>query len=163
MKASKGPPVWGQLKTQKQWREYYRRILRTDVQTLLHAILKIDSYQTDIERLDGVSIEENKVGWDKNDASRMSAIAATLRATKRLPKEDVAYARLVMPKYWRQLMLTGVKKQEQFVKRQEALEAAQAALKAECEQPQQYKQIELCMETGQPCEYGICSECPNKK
>lgn len=95
---------WAGL-TQKQWKTQLQDMIAKSDKALYRAILCINDGQTASEKASGETIEENGVGFNKYDANIMSSFAEQLHNSGSLSFKQKAYARKVMPKYWRQLMV----------------------------------------------------------
>ena len=164
---SNSDPAWKYFTKQSEWKAYLQNLVMTNVSACLRAIVCIDNRQTEHERLRGESIEENGIGWTKNDAREMGQIASKIRRGVPLSDAELAKSRNKMKKYWKQLMVIS----KQRLERKEQLEQAEAKARAEEEYQREYEQrrmlfeqaletIRKCSEEGIACEYGICDECP---
>lgn len=160
-------PVWRSFTKQSEWKAYLQNLVMTNGSACLRAIVCIDDRQTEHERLHSKSIEENGVGWTKNDAREMGQIASKVRRRVPLSDAELAKSRNKMKKYWKQLMDVAQMRSEQ----KERLERAEAKARAEEEYRREYEQRKMlfeqaletlrkCGEEGIACEYGICGECP---
>lgn len=149
--------VWESFTNQKQWEAYLKKLIKTNEKALLKSILLIYDNQTNDEKEIGKSVEDNKVGFSKWDAEEMSDIAKKLKQNKELSLNEIVHARLVMPKYWKQLMIIS--------KRNMELEKELSAIKQVVEEntktfDETAEKIRQCFEEGKACDYGICNECP---
>lgn len=149
-------PVWKYFTKQSEWKSYLQDLVKKNDQACLRAIVLIDGWQTEVEKQQQESTEENGVGWTKYDAKEMGAIADKIRKGEQLTDGELAKSKNKMQKYWKQLMYISQKQQEQREK-EHAEQLRQQKLK-------QFKQaletIRKCAEDKVMCEYGICDECP---
>lgn len=147
--------VYMKLRTQNEWRTHLKQLIKGNDKALLHSILAIYERQTPEERTSRQSVVDNKVGFTKWDAEEMSDIARKIKEGIPLSSNEMIHARIVMPKYWRQLMeiskVTVARWQEEEYNRRRT---------QECDLVKEFNKAMLrCVEEGVPCEYGICSEC----
>lgn len=152
--------VWESFTNQKQWEAYLKNLIRTNNTACLKAILLIYDNQTNEEKAAGISVEDNKVGFSKWDAEEMSAMARKLKKGKQLSQGELLRAKLIMPKYWRQLMVISKIKMED-AKKMEELVNSSVLTKDEIESIIKEEEFRQCLEEGKPCSYGICDECQN--
>ena len=162
-------PAWEFFTSQKQWEEYIKDLLRTNDKALLRAIVCIYDNQTDEEKVEGKSIEDNCAGFSKFDAHEMTVIAMKVKRGKQLTKGELAKSRNKMQKYWKQLMVISKRNAEaKRLQMQKELDEKlndeeHALLIEEHERLELFRQhneiIRQCFEEGKMCEYGICSEC----
>lgn len=162
-------PYWVSLETNKEWENYIKALLRRSDRAVNRAVLVIDGFQTDEEARSGYSLEDNKMGWSKNDAPVMSKIAIELRRCKSLGQKDQAIARFRIQKYWKQLSKIGREKALRY----EDLWSKNDDCRILCEEQQvreftkQMEKIEQLVmkefdeKSCRDCDYGICSECQN--
>ena len=156
---------WDNFTNQKQWEKYLRNLVRTNEKALLKSIMLIYNNQTFEEKEAGTSIYENKIGFNRFDSKEMMRIARKIKQGTHLTEYEIAHARIVMPKYWKQLMIISKQKQKDK-KEQEELEEE---LENERLMAQEKKELshELeenmyrCINEGVSCSYYICDECPN--
>lgn len=156
---------WDNFTNQKQWEKYLRNLVRTNEKALLKSIILIYNNQTFEEKEAGTSIYENKIGFNRFDSKEMMRIARKLKQRVPLTEREIAHARIVMPKYWKQLMI--ISKQKQKDKKEQ--EAFEEELENERLIAQEKKELshELeenvyrCINEGVSCSYYICDECPN--
>ena len=113
-------PAWKYFTTQEQWKAYLQDLVSTNTNACLKAITCIDNWQTEPERQQGESTEENGVGWTKYDAKEMGQLANKIRNGQALTDGELAKAKNKMKKYWKQLMQISKRQMEQ----QEAEEQA---------------------------------------
>lgn len=146
---------WRTCKTQNEWKVYLKHLVRTNDRALVRAILLVYANQTWAEQEAGESMEHNGVGFTQYDATSMSRIAEKLKAQQPLTDSELEHARWTMPKYWKQLMV--VSKQTVAKKAEEEYNRLKAEREAQFREANE--QMCKCMESGQPCEYGICDEC----
>ena len=160
-------PAWKYFTKQSEWKAYLQQLVATNDVACLKAIVCIDNRQTELERYQGESVEDNGIGWTKNDANEMGRLASKIRQNVALTKAEMAKSRNKMKKYWKQLM--DISKQQMEQKEQQELARAEAEaeekLKQEFEQrklifEQTLDIIQKCSEEGIACEFGICDECP---
>lgn len=90
--------------TLADWERYIKRRIKTDCDAALSALGIVYGNQTEIERRASSSIDHNGCGFDRNDASILSEIAAKRVAGEALSDADVITVMHRMPKYWRQVM-----------------------------------------------------------
>ena len=152
-------PAWKFFTTQAQWKAYLQDLLSRNDTAVVKAIVCIDNRQTEPERSQGVSTEENGVGWTKHDAKEMGEFAKRIRNNEPLTKGELAKCRNKMKKYWKQLM--DVSKQ-QLAEKEAQEEATRKRLQTE-QFEEALEAIRKCSEEGIACEYGICDECPLTK
>ena len=156
---------WDNFTNQKQWEKYLRNLVRTNEKALLKSIMLIYNNQTFEEKEAGTSIYENKIGFNRFDSKEMMRIARKIKQGTHLTEYEIAHARIVMTKYWKQLMIISKQKQKDK-KEQEELEEE---LENERLMAQEKKELshELeenmyrCINEGVSCSYYICDECPN--
>lgn len=156
---------WDNFTNQKQWEKYLRNLVRTNEKALLKSIMIIYDNQTFEEKEAGTSIYENKIGFNRFDSKEMMRIARKLKQKVHLTESEIAHARIVMPKYWKQLMI--ISKQKQKDKKEQ--EAFEEELENERILSQEKKELShefeenicRCINEGVSCSYYICDECPN--
>ena len=112
---------WDNFTNQKQWEKYLRNLVRTNEKALLKSIMIIYNNQTFEEKEAGTSIYENKIGFNRFDSKEMMRIARKIKQGTHLTEYEIAHARIVMPKYWKQLMIISKQKQKDK-KEQEEIE-----------------------------------------
>ena len=162
--------AWEYFTSQKQWEAYLKDLLKTNDKALLKAIVLIYDSQTHEEKDKCESIDDNCIGFSKNDTKEMGDIARKIKANKALTKGELAKSRNKMQKYWKQLMIISKKQAEaKKLQEQKELEAKfaeeeLAVQKEDKEKLERFRQdteiLRKCSEEGIPCEYGICDECP---
>lgn len=155
--------AWNYFTHQTEWKAYLQDLVSNNDTALLKSIVIIDNLQTEYERKAMESIDDNNVGWTKQDAKEMGEIANKVRSGDSITKGEMAKSRNKMKKYWRQLMMVSKSQQSEKERRRIAAEEERKEndrlLRAE--QFRQYsKAIYECSEHGKACEYGICDECP---
>ena len=156
-------PAWKYFTTQEQWKAYLQDLVSTNTNACLKAITCIDNWQTEPERQQGESIEENGVGWTKYDAKEMGQLANKIRNGQTLTDGELAKAKNKMKKYWKQLMQISKRQMEQQEAEEQAKLEQEAREVAEQKRQQFEETLEVlrkCGEEGIACEYGICDECP---
>ena len=141
------------LRTQREWKDYLQRLVRTNDKALMRAVVVIYDSQTEEEQRLGTSIEHNGVGFTRWDVEEMSDIAIKIKCGSKLSDNEIVHARIVMPKYWRQLMVISKRNVSAMLERE-------MAMRSMCNQVS--NDIERCMDHGIPCYYGICDECPSR-
>lgn len=153
-------PAWYFFTKQTEWQAYIKHLVTNNDDALFKAIVCIDNMQTELERLNKQSTEDNNVGWTKVDADVMCTIAQKIKAGQQLSAGEVAKSRNKMKKYWKQLMDVG----KQHIAEYNAKQQYQQMHKTPKPTPEQVNQIfddiKRCSEEGIACGYGICSECP---
>lgn len=149
-------PVYMRLRTQNEWKAYLQGLLRTNDKALLRSIIVLYERQTPEERTIGQSTEDNGRGFTKWDAEKMSHIAMKIKKGTPLSHDEMVYARITMPKYWRQLMEVS---KRNVAKRLE-IEYNKAEAERLAHNDTQDKAVTDCICNGTACEYGICNECP---
>lgn len=156
-------PAWKYFTTQEQWKAYLQDLVSTNANACLKAITCIDNWQTEPERQQGESTEENGVGWTKYDAEEMGQLANKIRNGQALTDGELAKAKNKMKKYWKQLMQISKRQMEQQEAEEQAKLEQEAREVAEQKRQQFEEALEVlrkCGEEGIACEYGICDECP---
>lgn len=156
-------PAWKYFTTQEQWKAYLQDLVSTNTNACLKAITCIDNWQTEPERQQGESTEENGVGWTKYDAKEMGQLASKIRNGQALTDGELAKAKNKMKKYWKQLMQISKRQMEQQEAEEQAKLEQEAREVAEQKRQQFEEALEVlrkCGEEGIACEYGICDECP---
>ena len=156
---------WDNFTNQKQWEKYLRNLVRTNEKALLKSIMLIYNNQTFEEKEAGTSIYENKIGFNRFDSKEMMRIARKLKQRVPLTEYEIAHARIVMPKYWKQLMIISKQKQKDK-KEQEAFEEEliqeQILTQEKKELSHELEEnVYRCINEGVSCSYYICDECPN--
>ena len=156
---------WDNFTNQKQWEKYLRNLVRTNEKALIKSIMLIYNNQTFEEKEAGTSIYENKIGFNRFDSKEMMRIARKLKQRVSLTEYEIAHARIVMPKYWKQLMIISKQKQkdkkeqeefEEELEKERILTQEKKELSHELEE-----NIYRCINEGVSCSYYICDECPN--
>ena len=162
--------AWEYFTSQKQWEAYLKDLLKTNDKALLKAIVLIYDSQTHEEKDKCESIDDNCIGFSKNDTKEMGDIARKIKANKELTEKELAKSRNKMQKYWKQLMIISKKQaeakklQEQNKLENKLAKEELAVQKEDKEKLERFRQdteiLRKCSEEGIPCEYGICDECP---
>lgn len=156
---------WDNFTNQKQWEKYLRNLVRTNEKALLKSIILIYNNQTFEEKEAGTSIYENKIGFNRFDSKEMMRIARKLKQRVPLTEYEIAYARIVMPKYWKQLMIISKQKQKDKKEQEEFEEELEKERILTQEKKELSRELEenicRCMNEGISCSYYICDECPN--
>ena len=156
-------PAWKYFTTQEQWKAYLQDLVSTNTNACLKAITCIDNWQTEPERQQGESTEDNGVGWTNYDAKEMGQLANKIRSGQVLTDGELAKAKNKMKKYWKQLMQISKRQMEQQEAEEQAKLEQEAREVAEQKRQQFEDALEVlrkCGEEGIACEYGICDECP---
>ena len=148
---------WREFTKTSQWNEYIRKLLATNEKALCRAIMLIYDNQTKEEKIVGRSISHNAKGFSRWDSEEMSDIARKLKRGEKLLSNEIIHSRLVMPKYWKQLMEIAKDKQKIEIEAQ-IREDKQMQDK---QHEQTLKVLKRCSEDNIPCSYGLCGECPN--
>ena len=104
--------VWEEFKNQNQWKAYLKNLVRTNEKALLKSVVAIYDNQTMEEKVVGASIEHNKVGLDRWDSEEMTMIAQKIKSNIPLKHNEIVHCKIVMPKYWKQLMVISKQKQK---------------------------------------------------
>lgn len=113
---------WAELRTQKEWKKELQDLLCRSDKAVVSAMLRIWDFQTDGEKIASQPLEENGIGFDKVDSSYMKQYVDKHYAGK-LTKDDIAFLRFRMLRYWKQLMqLSKEKIRKQKVQEQCASE-----------------------------------------
>lgn len=151
-------PVWAKFTSQKQWEVFLKELVSTNDRALFKSIILIYNNQTNEEKTQGKSIEDNYVGFTKTDAYEMGQIAKKIKCGQPLTKGELAKSRNKMKKYWKQLMIISKEKAEA----KELQELERELYETEEGFGKHFKEIKSLQkcEEGIPCEYGICKECP---
>lgn len=156
---------WDNFTNQKQWEKYLRNLVRTNEKALLKSIMLIYNNQTFEEKEAGTSIYENKIGFNRFDSKEMMRIARKIKQGTRLTEYEIAHARIVMPKYWKQLMIISKQKQKDKKEQEEFEEELEKERLMAQEKKELSHELEenvyRCINEGVPCSYYICDECPN--
>ena len=156
---------WDNFTNQKQWEKYLRNLVRTNEKALLKSIMLIYNNQTFEEKEAGTSIYENKIGFNRFDSKEMMRIARKLKQRVPLTESEIAYARIVMPKYWKQLMIISKQKQKDKKEQEEFEEELENERLMTQEKKELLHELEenayRCINEGVSCSYYICDECPN--
>lgn len=148
-------PPYMKLRTQDEWKEYLQKLVRTNDKALVRSVLVIYDRQTPSERISGQSTEDNGIGFSKWDAEEMSKIAIKIKNGLRLSSNELLRARIIMPKYWRQLMeISKVTVARRMEEEYNILRSREAEKFRDANNA-----MVKCMEEGVQCEYGICDEC----
>lgn len=152
--------VWETFKTNGEWEQYLKRLLKSDDRALARAIVLIYNNQTPEEKQTGKSIEDNQIGFTKWDAKELGTIAKKIKQKQPLTEAELAKSRNKMVKYWRQLMVISKAKMSK-----KAEQMAEAKLAEDRRVAEEYFRSSInamvrCSEGGIACDYGICDECP---
>lgn len=149
-------PVWKYFTKESEWKAYLQDLVKKSDKACCKAIVLIDGWQTELEKQQQESTEENGVGWSKYDAKEMGALADKIRKNEQLTEGELAKAKNKMQKYWKQLMYISKRQQEQREKQQ----AEQLRQQKQKQFKESLEVIRRCAEENKMCEYGICDECP---
>lgn len=103
--------AWRYFTHQTEWKAYLQDLVSQNDTALLRSIILIDNLQTEPERKAKESVEDNNVGWTKQDAKEMGEIADKIRNREQLSKGELAKSRNKMKKYWKQLMVISKRQQ----------------------------------------------------
>lgn len=143
------------LRTHDDWKACIQNLLKTNDKALLRSVVAIYNRQTLDERINGQSAERNGIGFSRWDAEEMSDIAVKIKNGVPLKQNEIVHSRIVMPKYWRQLMVISKQTVDRW--REEEYNAIMSEDKERfCKSNEAMVQ---CMEQGVACSYGICDEC----
>lgn len=153
---------WEAFKTNKQWEQYLKHLVRTNDTALLRAVVVVYDNQTDEEKREGICIGDNNVGFSKYDVKQLSEIAEKIKHKIPLSKPEVVLARSKMPKYWKQLMVASKRRMEEKAKLVEEIQMELNMDQPTASSPYQCA-LAKCSEESVACDYGICDECPNGK
>lgn len=148
-------PAYMDLHTYGEWKRYIQHLIRTNDKALVRAVLAIYRRQTPQEKASKASTEDNGVGFTKWDAEEMTEIAKAIESGVPLKNNQMVHARLVMPKYWRQL--AEISKQTVARIQQKEYDTLMEQRRQQFAEVNQ--EIRKCIEDGIPCQYGICDEC----
>lgn len=155
--------AWRYFTHQTEWKAYLQDLVSQNDTALLRSIILIDNLQTEPERKARESVEDNNVGWTKQDAKEMGEIADKIRNREQLSKCELAKSRNKMKKYWKQLMVIS-KRQQTENEMQQLAEIQEQKEQERISREEQFREysraLQECSENGKPCEYGICDECP---
>ena len=142
-----------------------RNLVRTNEKALLKSIMLIYNNQTFEEKEAGTSIYENKIGFNRFDSKEMMRIARKIKQGTHLTEYEIAHARIVMPKYWNQLMIISKQKQKDKKEQEEFEEELEKERILTQEKKELSHELEenvyRCINEGVSCSYYICDECPN--
>ena len=156
---------WDNFTNQKQWEKYLRNLVRTNEKALIKSIMIIYNNQTFEEKEAGTSIYENKIGFNRFDSKEMMRIARKIKQGTHLTEYEIAHARIVMPKYWKQLMIISKQKQKDKKEQEEFEEELENERLIAQEKKELSHELEenvyRCINEGVSCSYYICDECPN--
>lgn len=78
--------------------------LCTNKEWIEHALLLLYSYQTEEEKEEGVTSEDNGKGFNYNDGLIFSQYALVLLANKSLTDYQLDVCKQKIPKYWKQIL-----------------------------------------------------------
>ena len=148
---------WRDFTKDSQWKAYLKILLITNEKALCRAVLLIYNNQTHEEKIVGKSVDHNSIGFNRWDSEEMSDIAEKLKRGERLLPNEITHSKIVMPKYWKQLM-DIIKTQHNFNQEAEIRAFEQLQVK---QHEEITKALKRCLEDKIPCSYGICDECPN--
>ena len=81
-----------------------KRSIRRSPAVAIRALMLVYSYQLEIEKASGDSIERNNVGFGLYDVEELTALAKQKIGGRKLLPHQVDKLRRVMPKYWRQVL-----------------------------------------------------------
>lgn len=149
-------PAYVFFTTQSEWKAYLQYLVANNDNALLQAIVCIDDMQTEAERAQNQTIEENDIGWTKVDAAEMGAIADKIRHGRQLTRGEMAKSRNKLTKYWKQLMDISKRRiaekplYQQHTKVQ--INKAQFGLALE--------KLFKCSNEDIKCGYNLCQKCP---
>lgn len=91
--------------TQVWTKESIQQLIKTNDAAVARAILALYARQTDAERSTAHTSVENGIGFNKIDAPFLTSIAKALpRYNMHMTPRQLATARKMLPKYWRQLL-----------------------------------------------------------
>lgn len=152
---------WMYFTHQTEWKAYLQDLVSQNDKALLRSIVLIDNLQTETERQTGESVEDNNVGWTKQDAKEMGSIAEKVRKGGRLTEGELAKSRNKMKKYWKQLMEISKRQQAEKGADSEHNQVESDHIFVEDSSGQYSINLgrRTCCDEGKNCEYGICGEC----
>lgn len=96
--------IWETFTNQKQWENYLKDLLKRNRIALIKAALIIYNNQTELEKNNFESSEENRIGFDKYDAGTLTKICKKLENGKYISENELYLLRSRIPRYWKQLM-----------------------------------------------------------
>ena len=96
-------------KTKKELIAHTKEVLGRNLGTAERGLMKLYSYQSIEERLNGLTSDENDLGFTKNDAPILTSFAQCLEMGKNLSAKQVAVLFNRMPKYANQLTTQSIK------------------------------------------------------
>lgn len=99
-KASKPKP---KKKTQKQIKQEIQDVLESHDKAVAEAILFIYSNQTHEEQIQGETLVDNGIGFSGAHAEFLSSLAVQYEKYNKLSSKQIASARKIIKKYWKQL------------------------------------------------------------
>ena len=97
-----------EMKTAKTWtRAEINEILDENDAAVIRGLLIIDGFQTATERACQATIDRNGIGWSGFDANFASSLASFARSRGRLSARQLVFARKLVKKHSRQLVLVA--------------------------------------------------------
>ena len=99
-----GIPCYFGFTTQKQWKNYLKELIKNNDRAVIRGVIQIYNRQTFDEQIEQESNVINGIGFNKNDAPFMSAVAIAFISGKEVDKKTFEIARNKLIHYWRQLM-----------------------------------------------------------
>lgn len=97
-------------------KEHTRKQLANNPTAQIHAVILLQSLQTDREKVSGNTLERNLAGFDKHDASNnvMKKICKKVNNKNfNFTEVEKEYLSRRMPRYWRQCLEYAIRKQAQ--------------------------------------------------
>lgn len=99
-----GIPCYFGFTTQRQWKDYLKELIKHNDRAVVRGVIQIYNRQTFDEQVEQESNVVNGVGFNKNDAPFMSAVAVAFISGKEVDKKTFEVARNKLTHYWKQLM-----------------------------------------------------------
>lgn len=86
-------------------KESIKEKLSTNVKWIEKALILLYSHQTEEEKEEGVTTQENHKGFNYNDALILSQFAILIMTGSTLTEYQLEIAKEKLPKYWKQILL----------------------------------------------------------
>ena len=99
-----GIPCYFGFTTQKQWKNYLKELIKHNDNAVIRGVIQIYKRQTFDEQIEQESNVVNGIGFNKNDAPFMSAVAIAFISGKEVDEKTFEIARNKLVHYWKQLM-----------------------------------------------------------
>ena len=90
--------------TMKFKREFLKRMLNTNPNWAIRALMLVYSFQTDDEQVSGFTSEDNKVGFSGAHAEICSSFAEQYEKKGWLSEKQMTILFKTIPKYWKQVL-----------------------------------------------------------